>query len=235
MAYSARKYYTQYAILNTQYEKSKGRLVIFTTKRLKMVSEQIVRRGVTDPKVLDAMRKVERHLFVPPELQSAAYSDEPLPIGQGQTVSQPYIVAYMTEAARPGPEDRVLEVGTGSGYQSAILAELAKEVYSVEVVEPLAAAAAKRLSDIGYSNIHVRSSDGYKGWPEEAPFDVIMLTAAPPETPDELLYQLKTGGRMVLPVGSLFQELCLITRTSGGFKKRSLLPVRFVPMIHRDK
>lgn len=203
------------------------------TKRSKMVTEQIVSRGVVEPKVLDAMRKVERHLFVSPELQPVAYSDEPLPIGHAQTISQPYIVAYMTEAAQLKSGDRVLEIGTGSGYQSAILAEIAKEVYTVEVIEPLAVAAASRLSGLGYKNIHVRHSDGYNGWPEEAPFDVIIITAAPPEIPDELLKQLAAGGRMIVPVGSFLQELRLITRTPGGFEERNLLSVRFVPMIHK--
>lgn len=208
---------------------------MFETKRDKMTDEQIAARGVSDPGVLEAMRKVERHLFVPSTLQAIAYSDEPLPIGHGQTISQPYIVAYMTEAARLSSGDRVLEVGTGSGYQAAILAEIVKEVFTVEVDEPLALAAARRLSDLGYKNINVRSSDGYKGWPEEAPFDAIIITAAPPEIPEELIGQLKVGGRMVVPVGCFFQELCLVTRIEAGFEKKSLLPVRFVPMIHRDK
>lgn len=197
-----------------------------------MVDEQIIARGVSDPKVLDAMRKVERHLFVPPALQALAYFDEPLPIGHGQTISQPYIVAYMTEAARIGPGDRVLEIGTGSGYQSAVLAEIAKEVFTVEVVEPLASSAAGCLSGLGYKNINVRFSDGYRGWPEEAPFDAIIITAAPSEIPMEIAGQLKVGGRMVVPVGDFSQELCLITRDEDGFKRKSLLSVRFVPMIH---
>lgn len=211
------------------------RFDIFATKRSNMITEQIVSRGVVEPKVLNAMRKVERHLFVSSSLQPVAYSDEPLPIGYAQTISQPYIVAYMTEAAQPGSEDRALEIGTGSGYQSAILAEIVKEVYTIEVVEPLAMSAASRLSGFGYKNIHVRYSDGYSGWPEKAPFDVIVITAAPPEIPDELLNQLAAGGRMIVPVGLSFQELCLITRTPGGFEKKSLLPVRFVPMIHKDQ
>ncbi len=211
------------------------RFDIFATKRSNMITEQIVSRGVVEPKVLNAMRKVERHLFVSSSLQPVAYSDHPLPIGYAQTISQPYIVAYMTEAAQPGSEDRALEIGTGSGYQSAILAEIVKEVYTIEVVEPLAMSAASRLSGFGYKNIHVRHSDGYSGWPEKAPFDVIVITAAPPEIPDELLNQLAAGGRMIVPVGSSFQELCLITRTPGGFEKKRLLPVRFVPMIHKDQ
>lgn len=196
-----------------------------------MVAEQIAARGVRDARVLDAMRKVERHRFMPAELQDLAYSDEPLPIGHGQTISQPYIVAYMTEAAGIKSSDRVLEIGTGSGYQAAILAELAKEVYTVEVVAPLAMAAERHLTDLGYKNIHFKLCDGYDGWPEEAPFDVVIITAAPPEIPKGIADQLKVGGRMVVPVGEIIQELCLITRTTTGFDRRSLLPVRFVPMI----
>lgn len=206
---------------------------IFAAKRDKMVEDQIVARGVSDLKVLRAMRKVERHFFVPSELRDIAYSDEPLPIGHSQTISQPYIVAYMTEAALLGPGDRVLEVGTGSGYQSAVLAEIVKEVYTVEVIEPLASAAAERLGALGYKNIRSRSCDGYNGWAEGAPFDAIIVTAAPPEIPDEILGQLKVGGRMVAPIGSFYQDLCLILRTASGYEKKSLLSVRFVPMIRR--
>lgn len=208
---------------------------MFATKRLNMVTEQIVPRGVNDPRVLDAMRKVERHLFVPDALRPAAYSDEPLPIGHAQTISQPYIVAYMTEAVTPRSSDRALEIGTGSGYQSAVLAEVVKEVYTVEVVEPLASAAADRLYKLGYENIHVRHSDGYNGWLEEAPFDIILVTAAPPELPEELLHQLAVGGRMIVPVGELFQELYLVTRTASGFERKSLIPVRFVPMVREKR
>ena len=204
---------------------------MFTTKRDNMVSGQIAARGVSDAGVLDAMRKVERHLFLPSDLQSIAYSDEPLSIGHGQTISQPYIVAYMTEAAGLKPDDRVLEIGTGSGYQTAILAEIVREVYTIEAIEPLASSAERLLSGLGYKNIHFKCDDGYKGWPEEAPFDAIIITAAPPEVPAQIAAQLKVGGRMVVPVGGLFQELCLITRKETGFDRKSLLPVRFVPMI----
>jgi protein-L-isoaspartate(D-aspartate) O-methyltransferase len=204
-------------------------------KRQRMVEEQIAARGVTDPRVLAAMMKVERHLFVPAALQPVAYADEPLPVGHGQTISQPYIVAYMTEALRLGPGDRVLELGTGSGYQAAILAELVKEVYTIDLVKPLADTARERLASLGYKNIEVMCGDGYKGWPEKAPFDAIIVTAAPPEIPRELTGQLKTGGRMIVPVGSFFQELRLITRTEKGFDGRPLLPVRFVPMVRPDK
>lgn len=200
-------------------------------KRQQMVEDQIVSRGISDPRVLAAMRKVERHMFVPAALQKIAYADEPLPIGHGQTISQPYIVAYMTEALKLTPDDRVLEIGAGSGYQAAILAEITKKVYTIEVVEPLAEMVRERLASLGYGNIEVMCGDGYKGWPEKAPFDAIMVTAAPPEVPAELAAQLRKGGRMIVPVGSFFQELHLITRTASGFETKPLLPVRFVPMI----
>jgi protein-L-isoaspartate(D-aspartate) O-methyltransferase len=200
-------------------------------KRKQMVDEQLVARGVADPRALAAMLKVERQLFVPDALQKLAYADEPLPIGYGQTISQPYIVAYMTEALKLTPDDRILEIGTGSGYQAAILSELTKEVYTMELVEPLAAAARERLASIGYKNIEVICGDGYEGLPEKAPFDAIMVTAAPAEVPVELAAQLREGGRMVVPVGSFFQELQLIIRRAQGFETRPLLPLRFVPMV----
>ena len=197
-----------------------------------MVREQIEGRGITDPRVLEAMRKVPRHLFVPAALQNSAYDDNPLPIGQGQTISQPYIVAYMTEAAKISPKDRILEIGTGSGYQAAVLAELAKEVYTIEILKPLAESARQLLEKMAYKNIKVKWGDGYQGWKEHAPFDVIIVTAAPSEIPGELIKQLKTGGRMVIPIGGFFQELYLISKTATGIKKETLLPVRFVPMVH---
>jgi protein-L-isoaspartate(D-aspartate) O-methyltransferase len=200
-------------------------------KRQAMVETQIIPRGVSDKAVLDAMRKVERHLFVPSRLQPVAYADEPLPIGSGQTISQPYIVAYMTEALELGPGDRVLEIGTGSGYQAAVLAEIVKEVYSMELLKPLVDSARERLASLGYRNIEVICGDGYNGLPDKAPFDAILVTAAPPEIPEELASQLKPGGRMIVPVGSFFQELVLITRTGNGLDTRSLIPVRFVPMV----
>lgn len=203
------------------------------SERQMMVDLQIAARGVTDPRVLAAMRKVERHLFVPARLRSVAYADEPLPIGNGQTISQPYIVAYMTEALRVRPEDRVLEIGTGSGYQTAILAELAKFVYTIDIVKELADTARERLSSLGYKNIEVAWGDGYKGWPEKAPFDAIMITAAPPELPYEAAGQLAELGRMIVPVGSFFQELQLLKKTVSGFNVKPLLPVRFVPMVRR--
>ena len=204
----------------------------YLLRRQEMIETQIVSRGVSDKRVLDAMFKVERHRFVPFIVRAMAYNDSPLPIGHGQTISQPYIVAYMTEAARLNPEDRVLEVGTGSGYQAAVLAEIAREVYTIEIVEPLADDARQRLKELGYQNIFVKHGDGYKGWPEKSPFDVIVVTAAPEEIPPELIHQLKAGGRMVVPIGSFFQELYLVTRTESGFEKKNLLPVRFVPMVH---
>ncbi len=195
-----------------------------------MVQQQIATRGVRDQRVLEAMRKVPRHLFVPPGMQPYAYLDSPLPIGREQTISQPYIVAFMTEALRLRPEDRVLEVGTGSGYQAAVLSVMVREVYSIEIVEPLATEAAERLRRLGYANVTVRVGDGYRGWPDEAPFDAIMVTAAPDHVPEPLLHQLALGGRLILPVGDQFQTLMRIRRTAKGFKRESLLPVRFVPM-----
>ena len=196
----------------------------------RMVRDQIAAREVRDPRVLAAMRKIPRHLFVPPEWQSLAYADQPLPIGHGQTISQPYIVAFMTEALELKPGDRVLEIGTGSGYQAAVLAELVREVYSLEIVEPLAEEAEARLQRLGYTNVHVRAGDGYRGWPEAAPFDAIMVTAAPDHVPAPLVAQLALDGRLILPVGRFSQDLVRIRRTAAGLKKETLLPVRFVPM-----
>jgi protein-L-isoaspartate(D-aspartate) O-methyltransferase len=207
---------------------------MLAARRRQMVEGQIENRGVTDRNVIKAMMKVKRHLFVPKNLIDAAYRDTPLPIGHGQTISQPYIVAYMTEAAGLKLTDRVLEIGTGSGYQAAILGEIVKEVYTIEIVKPLAESAGSRLKQLGYDNIKVKWGDGYKGWPEYAPFDAIIVTAAPPEIPEGLVTQLKTGGKMVIPVGSFFQELYLITRTESGYEKKALMPVRFVPMVHGD-
>jgi protein-L-isoaspartate(D-aspartate) O-methyltransferase len=177
---------------------------------------------------------VERHLFVGPALEELAYADRPLPIGYGQTISQPYIVAYMTALAQIEPGDRVLEIGTGSGYQAAVLAEIAGKVYSMERIRPLAESAAARLDRLGYGDVEVRHGDGYKGWLEHAPFDVIIVTAAPADVPEELVKQLRAGGRMVVPVGSIYQELYFIVKTEDGYKKESVLPVRFVPMIEGE-
>lgn len=199
--------------------------------RRRMVEEQIAGRGVRDTRVLAAVRKIPRHLFVPPQMLPYAYADEPLPIGYGQTISQPYIVAFMSEALELKPQDRVLEIGTGSGYQAAVLAELAREVYSIEIVEPLGKEAAERLRRLGYTNVKLRIGDGYRGWPEAAPFDAIMVTAAPGHVPPALVQQLREGGRLVLPVGRFFQDLIRIRRTPKGTQQESLLPVRFVPMV----
>jgi protein-L-isoaspartate(D-aspartate) O-methyltransferase len=200
-----------------------------------MVERQIAQRGITDPRVLEAMSKVKRHLFVPKRIRGLSYEDTPLPIGYDQTISQPYIVAYMTELAGVKPGDKVLEIGTGSGYQAAVLAELAERVYTIEVIKPLADSARIKFKDMGFSNVHVKWGDGYKGWPQEAPFDVILVTAAPDEVPQKLVEQLKIGGRMVVPVGTFFQEIYLVTRTESGIEKKALLPVRFVPMVHPQK
>ncbi|TRZ49064.1 MAG: protein-L-isoaspartate(D-aspartate) O-methyltransferase [Dehalococcoidia bacterium] len=200
-------------------------------ERERMVREQIERRGITDELVLESMRKVKRHLFVPEDLQASAYADGALPIGHKQTISQPYIVAFMTQAIQPGPDDRVLEIGTGSGYQTAVLAEIVKEVYTVEILQPLAESSGSLLEEMGYKNIIVKHGDGYNGCKEHAPFDVIVVTAAPPMLPEELVSQLKTGGRMIVPVGESYQELYLITKTETGFAKKALLPVAFVPMV----
>jgi protein-L-isoaspartate(D-aspartate) O-methyltransferase len=196
-----------------------------------MVQEQIAARGVRDSRVLAAMKKVPRHAFVPEGLQSVAYSDQPLPIGHGQTISQPYVVAFMSEALELKAKDRVLEIGTGSGYQAAVLAELAREVYSIEIVEPLARQAEERLRRLGYTNVTLRVGDGYRGWPEAAPFDAIMVTAAPDHVPQPLVDQLREGGRLIVPVGRFSQDLVRIRRTDKGIKKEYLLPVRFVPMV----
>lgn len=202
----------------------------FKPLREKMVETQIKARGVKDPRVLSALLKVERHLFVPKEFHSSAYSDQPLPIGEGQTISQPYIVALMTELLELKGDEKVLEIGTGSGYQAAILAELAKEVYSIEIVESLATAARKLLQELGYHNIQVRAGDGYLGWPEVAPFDAIIVTCAPDHIPKPLIEQLKEGGRMVVPVGTYSQELKKIVKRSGKIETTDILPVIFVPM-----
>lgn len=196
-----------------------------------MVRTQIVARGIKDPAVLAAMRKVRRHAFIPRSLFSSAYADSPLPIGWQQTISQPYIVALMTELAAARPGARVLEVGTGSGYQAAVLAELGATVYTIEIVEPLGRQAARTLAEQGYGAIKTRIGDGYRGWPEAAPFDVVLVTAAPGHIPKPLKDQLKVGGRLVIPVGEGGnQELRVTTRSAAGFTERTVIPVRFVPM-----
>lgn len=202
-------------------------------RRHRMVAEQIARRGLADPAVLDAMGRVERHRFVPPELFEAAYADMPLPIGSGQTISQPYIVALMTELLRVGKGDRVLEVGLGSGYQAAVLAAMGVELYALEIVPELAAAAAARLRELGYA-AQIRTGDGYDGWPEAAPFAGILVSSAPPlEPPAPLLAQLADGGRLVVPVGIGIQQLLVITREGERYRRESVLDVRFVPMTGR--
>lgn len=202
----------------------------FVEKRKSMVEYQIKARGVTDTLVLNAMLKVERHLFVPENSQNRAYEDEPLPIGHGQTISQPYIVAYMTEQIDLDESEKVLEIGTGSGYQAAVLSEIAKEVYTIEIVPELAAKAAEVLKKLSYNNVHVRTGDGYLGWPEAAPFDAIIVTAAPAHIPQPLVDQLKIGGRMIIPVGEFNQDLILLERTKEGIEEKKKIPVRFVPM-----
>jgi protein-L-isoaspartate(D-aspartate) O-methyltransferase len=204
----------------------------FTERRNAMVREQIEAGGVKDAKVLAAMRKVPRHEFVPAAWRNRAYDDRPLPIGEDQTISQPYIVAFMTEQLALKPGERVLEVGTGSGYQAAILAELVKDVYTIEIVEPLGKRAAETLKRLGYAGVHVRIGDGYQGWPEAAPFHAIIVTCAPNAVPKPLVDQLAEGGRMVIPVGEFgdLQQLVVLRKEDGKLVTKRTLPVRFVPM-----
>jgi len=206
----------------------------YVTARNQMVDVQISRRGVSDQRVLNALLQVPRHLFVPAEMRPYSYDDSPLPIGYDQTISQPYIVAYMTELLQVDTSHSVLEIGTGSGYQAAVLARLARQVYSIEIVPELGWRSAALLEELNYSNISVRIGDGYKGWPDAAPFDRIIVTAAPEEIPPELINQLKPGGRMILPVGPRWwsQELLIITKDiSGQIKQKKTIAVRFVPMV----
>lgn len=206
----------------------------FTAARTRMLHQQLTvpGRGIKDERVLAAMRAVPRHEFVPEDQRHFAYDDRPLPIGHGQTISQPYIVAFMTEQLRPQPMDKVLEIGTGSGYQAAILSGLVKEVFSIEIVAPLAKRAEADLRRLGYTNVFVRAGDGYKGWLEHAPFDSVIVTCAPDQVPRPLIEQLKEGGRMVIPVGPEggVQELYLLEKRGGELKQKAVLPVRFVPM-----
>jgi protein-L-isoaspartate(D-aspartate) O-methyltransferase len=205
----------------------------WSARRRLMVERQIRARGIRDPRVIAAMEKVPRHEFVPASQREAAYDDTPLPIGYSQTISQPYIVGFMTEALGVKASDKVLEIGTGSGYQAAILSELAQRVYSIEIVPGLAEQARVTLEAHGHRNVEVRTGDGYLGWPEHAPFDKIIVTAAPPEVPQALVDQLAVGGRMILPVGSVEQELRILTKTPNGVITERSLPVRFVPMIKK--
>jgi len=201
--------------------------------RERMVRDQIEARGVTDARTLAALRKVERHRFVPPEAAALAYADHPLEIGDGQTISQPYIVAVMSEAIGLRGGEKVLEVGTGSGYQAAVLAEMGARVYTMEIVPTLARRARETLARLGYRSIEVREGNGWAGWPEEAPFDAIVVTAAPPTIPEALKAQLRDGGRLVIPVGDDVQELRLVTRRGATFEDKRLLMVRFVPLVGR--
>ena len=203
----------------------------FAAHRQRMVEQQLKPRDIKDQRVLAAMAKVPREEFIPVDARVDAYEDGPLPIGYDQTISQPYIVAFMTEQLGLKPGDRVLEVGSGSGYQAAILAELVAEVYTIEIVEPLANTAKATLQRLGYKNVHIKAGDGYNGWPEEAPFDAIIVTCAPDKVPQPLVDQLKDGGRMVIPVGERFaQQLYLLEKKNGQLKESVSLPVRFVPM-----
>ncbi len=203
----------------------------FTAARQAMVEQQLKARDIADLRVLDVMSRVPRHLFVPPDERAWAYDDHPLPLGEGQTISQPYIVALMTQLARPKKNSRALDVGTGSGYQAAVLAELVDQVYSIEILCTLADSARQRLTSLGYKNVEVRCGDGYRGWPEKAPFDVIIVAAAPDHVPEPLIQQLAKGGRMVLPVGKSDQELVVVEKDEKGMVRRwNVLPVSFVPM-----
>jgi protein-L-isoaspartate(D-aspartate) O-methyltransferase len=197
-----------------------------------MVRQQIAARGVSDKQVLAAMRKVERHLFVPSEVVSRAYGDHPLPIGYGQTISQPYVVAFMTTAIMLEQPRKVLEIGTGSGYQAAILGELCDSVFSIEIVPELGKRAATLLAGMGYKNIRVKVGDGYKGWAEHAPYQAIIVTCAPSEVPAPLIEQLAEGGIMIIPVGEEYQELVLLEKKKGKVSRKSVLPVQFVPMVN---
>src|SRR4051812_27424645 len=200
-----------------------------------MVEKQLRPRGIDDPRILAVMAKVPREKFVARELQASAYEDRPLPIGFGQTISQPFIVAFMTQALKPKPTDRVLEIGTGSGYQAAVLGELVAEVFTIEIVRPLAQRAATILSALGYKNVLVKGGDGYKGWPEHAPFDAIIVTAAPDHIPQPLVDQLKEGGRMVIPVGKTSgQQLYVMEKRGGAMKRTAVVSVKFVPLT-RDR
>lgn len=207
----------------------------YPDKRESMVKNQIERRGITDSRILTAMRKVERHLFVPAMQRRDAYGDHPLPIGHGQTISQPYIVAFMTDVLDVKRDTKVLEIGTGSGYQAAILGEMCDSVFTIEIVEPLGERAKSLLNSLGYKNVFVSIGDGYKGWPEYAPFDAIIVTCSPSHVPQPLVDQLAEGGRMIIPVGRTFnQELVLLIKRKGKLKQQAVLPVRFVPMVDEE-
>lgn len=205
----------------------------YAMSRQSMVNRQIKARGIDDRQVLEAMLNVERHLFVPKEYRSEAYADHPLPIGEGQTISQPYIVAFMTETLELTANDRVLEVGTGSGYQAAVLAEICDSVFTIEIFESLGIRAKNLLYALGYDNVSVKVGDGYKGWPEKAPFDAIIVTCAPTDVPNPLIEQLSDNGRIIIPVGPSYnQNLVVMEKSNGRLKEKDVLPVRFVPMIN---
>jgi protein-L-isoaspartate(D-aspartate) O-methyltransferase len=227
-----RQYLLFAAIATTSCRQETPAVADFAAQRQRMVEQQLKPRGIKDERVLAAMAKVPREEFIPANVRTAAYEDGPLPIGYDQTISQPYIVAFMTEQLRTNPTDRVLEIGSGSGYQAAILAELVADVYTIEIVEPLAKSAEATVQRLGYKNVHVRIGDGYKGWSEEAPFDAVIVTCAPEKVPQPLVDQLKDGGRMVIPVGERFaQQLYLLEKKNGQLKESATLPVRFVPML----
>lgn len=213
-------------VLNTFFQEDP-----YVRNREKMVRLQIEMRGVTDKATLSSMKKVQRHLFVPQHLREYAYDDRPLPIGYGQTISQPFIVAYMTEIIRPNKNSKMLEIGTGSGYQAAVLAEIISDVYTIEIITKLSNSAEKKLKELGYKNVYVKNADGYYGWKEHAPFDAIIVTAASEYIPPPLIEQLKDGGRMIIPVGSPFQTqmLMLVEKKDGKVTTKSLMPVMFVP------
>ena len=207
----------------------------FVKQREAMVRMQIESRGIKEPATLDALRKVERHRFVPQKYQNHAYEDHPLPIGEEQTISQPYIVALMTQVLDLKKNEKVLEIGTGSGYQAAVLGEICDHVYTIEIIETLGKRAQKLLADLGYANIHVKIDDGYKGWEEHSPFDAIIVTCAPTHIPEPLKNQLAEGGKMVIPVGKTFaQKLVLLTKKNGAIIQKAIIPVRFVPMLGKN-
>ncbi len=216
------------------YSENRSDTVPWKKEAKRMVNSQLIPRGIADKKVLRVMENTPRHLFVPEIFTEAAYDDRPLPIGEGQTISQPYIVALMTELLKLKGHEKVLEIGTGSGYQAAVLAQLVDSCYTIELVKKLADNASDLLKLLGYNNVIAKCDDGYKGWSEHAPYDCIIVTAAPPEIPQALVDQLKPDGIMVLPVGKFYQQLIVVTKNKRGIKRESIIPVRFVPMVKPD-